>query len=109
MDERFPEVTVAARRGAALLDHVCPEWEYRIQFPPWMQSASACILAQVYGTYDRGKAKLFGRATGVRSAYAAVIFYGFEIAEASFVHERYVALDEAWSSEIKNRKERAHV
>jgi hypothetical protein len=109
MDNRFPEVQAAARRGAALLDHVCPEWEYRVKYAPWMQSASACVLGQVYGTYWRGKIAVFGRDTGVRSAYAAVIFYGFEIAEASFAYERYTALDEAWNSEIEARKERAHV
>lgn len=50
------------RRGAAVLDHFCPDWEFRIR-PEQITNISdpdCCVLRQTHGQFNAGWEAMFG-------------------------------------------------
>ena len=92
-----------AEAGAAVLDRERPGWAERINLEGLNMSIGdpaevhfdtcGCVLAQLYGTYDRGRAAL-----GYPDSFQAVRL-GF----VSAFSAEYPALDEAWTKLVKAR------
>lgn len=97
-----------ARRGAALMDSVDPEWRRKINLAKLeLSSCARCVLGQVFGDYEAGVDNL-----PVFAAYEdhgrTAAFYGFELPveiRTHWIDERtwrrhWNALREAWVTVI---------
>ena len=89
-----------AEAGAAVLDQEVPGWAKHIDLDGLDMSIGdgdtdtcGCILMQLYGTYDRGRAAL-----GYPDSFQAERL-GF----VSAFSAEYPALDEAWTAQVKAR------
>lgn len=88
------------QRGADLLDRELPNWFNRIDTVELNQeSASHCVLGQLYGDWTEGLNKVFG----YRWDYKDSFDYGFSLS-GSERWNTFGALTRLWKKEILKRR-----
>lgn len=91
--------------GANRLDLERPGWHWDVSLDELdMGSGSACVLGQIYGSYDEGRADL--KLMGYDGAHWADECLGFDAGFYQYDNSEreYAALDAAWSREITRRR-----
>lgn len=107
--KRTLQARIAA--GAAILDHVRPDWFNEID-PAVLdiEHEQTCTLACLYGTYVRGADAVFGRVWGADRKAADAGFLAYTaIGDAanlddSAVIDEYAILTRKWRIEIESRR-----
>lgn len=86
------------RRGMVLLSAVTPDWRDHVNPDTLnMRSCDACVLAQVFGDYSRGRERL-----GIDNRHD-VIDFGFTVGNGygfDETTERWFALQSAWDKAL---------
>lgn len=93
---------MTASAGAELLDEQYPGWFWKVDTGTlMMETTKCCVLGQLYGDYHAGIFELELERTSDHTKY------GFRLDDTVMpqeYHKTWLALDEAWESEINKRR-----
>lgn len=90
------------KRGVRLLDKKIPNWRSKIDSETIdMAGIMNCVLGQLYGNYQNGLIKLFGRDTDFETRRLQGIAHGFQLTDEE--HQNYALLDHLWKVELNKK------